>query len=91
MNDFTKDELIEIIDYCNWEPPAPGHSDFRQNIWLKLQSMIDNYCEHDNECQHDWEVGFGSIHSPVTYCKKCYCQKTALPNDIFRTVMGVNK
>lgn len=46
MNDFTKEELIEIIEYCNWKPPAPGHSDFRQNIWRKLEVLIDNYCDH---------------------------------------------
>lgn len=49
MNDFTKEELIEIKEYCNWEPPAPGHSDFRQNIWRKLEALIDNYCEHLND------------------------------------------
>jgi hypothetical protein len=43
MNDFTKDELIEIAEYCNWEPLSLGHSDFRKNLWLKLQYMIDNY------------------------------------------------
>lgn len=48
MNDFTKEELIEMRDYCNWEYPSIGHSDFRQNLWLKLQSLINNYCEHKN-------------------------------------------
>jgi hypothetical protein len=45
MNDFTKEELIEIAEYCNWEPHDTGHSDFRRNLRMKLQSMIDNYSE----------------------------------------------
>lgn len=39
MNDFTIDELIELRDYCNWKPPALGMSQFRENLWLKLDSI----------------------------------------------------
>lgn len=48
MNDFTKEELIEIVDYLNWEPDSVGFSDFRKHIYKKIQSMIDNYCEPKN-------------------------------------------
>ena len=58
MNDFTKDELLEIYGllehhYCDPEKcfnPNP-------KLLLKIESMIDNYC------QHEWVN--------ATYCTKC--------------------
>ena len=38
MNDFTKAELETIKYWCQLEP----------NITKKIQSMIDNYCEHEH-------------------------------------------
>ena len=49
MNDFTKEELIML------KRLALQHvNQFRQNsdcieLMSKIQSMIDGYCEHDNE------------------------------------------
>jgi uncharacterized protein with PIN domain len=40
MNDFTKEELYDlqsVCDVCN------------NPLMLKIQSMIDNYCEHKNK------------------------------------------
>jgi hypothetical protein len=49
MNEeFTKEELTQIRDCCNWELVGLGMSDFNQNLWLKINRMIDNYCEHRN-------------------------------------------
>ena len=63
MNDFTREELIEILDYCDaWKPPGLGMSNFRMNTWTKIQSMIDNYCEHDGEIGKDY---------PAEKCMKC--------------------
>lgn len=42
MNDFTKEELIEIAEYCNWASDDTGHSDFRRNLRVKIETMIDN-------------------------------------------------
>lgn len=50
MNDFTKEELADLKDYINY---AVSHSygptaDKVDKIYNKIQSMIDNYCEHEN-------------------------------------------
>lgn len=44
MNDFTKEELIDIYDaLMNTEIPI------FENLPSKVQSMIDNYCEHEKD------------------------------------------
>ena len=62
MNDFTKHELEMIVE---------GMDDFYRTssvvkqLMTKIQSMIDNYCEHE------WELTFsGSIITGI-YCQKC--------------------
>lgn len=45
MNDFTKDELKEMSLNLSWCIDAFGHSEFQSDLYNKLQSMIDNYCE----------------------------------------------
>ena len=42
MNDFTKEEL-QII----WNESSPCVSQEMRPILEKIQSMIDNYCEHE--------------------------------------------
>ena len=50
MNDFTKDELniiyLDMTIYAKRNTPplkeSPSHLDLRN----KIQSMIDNYCDH---------------------------------------------
>jgi hypothetical protein len=55
MNDFTKEELTTIIDAFNFIHGAAawrtteGWDDELQD---KIQSMIDNYCEHDHKVQY---------------------------------------
>jgi len=45
MNDFTKEELIDLIYACN---VADSHDmENRYVVINKLQSMIDNYCKHE--------------------------------------------
>ena len=62
MNDFTKEELIMLkrltLQHVN---------QFRQNsdcieLMSKIQSMIDNYCEHDSAI---------NIGEAPMICKKC--------------------
>lgn len=59
MNDFTKEEL-QII-YANSNPCV---SDEMRPILDKIQSMIDNYCEHE------WAYYFSCDGSDVK-CMKC--------------------
>lgn len=60
MNDFTKEELENILN-GNVELYPHTHIDLRN----KIQSMIDNHCEHE------WELCFsGSIIRGI-YCNKC--------------------
>ena len=95
MNDFTKEEFSLLKNGIGYlSDRLHLHDKYIETcnlLEIKLQSMIENYCEHDNNCEHDWGVGFGSIHSPVSYCKKCLCQKLMVPHDIFNKMMEVNK
>ena len=64
MNDFTKEELEELHYLANYyiEMNITVHDEATQ-MRDKLQSMIDNYCEHsDSEPNHNYEV---------EQCKKC--------------------
>jgi hypothetical protein len=47
MNDFTKEELKIMRRYLQKEQPTPPESDI--NLLCKIQSLIENYCEHE-EC-----------------------------------------
>jgi hypothetical protein len=49
MNDFTKEELETIVDAFNHIYGAPEWrttSGWDDELQAKIQSMIDNYCEH---------------------------------------------
>jgi hypothetical protein len=62
MNDFTKEELEEILKYVSHPIWTNSH-----NLTSKIQSMIDNYCEHTPSDAHyeqfRWQL-----------CKKCGAQ-----------------
>lgn len=51
MNDFTKEELYSLLDFVT---PEEGfwykNPDIAYELMDKIQSMIDNYCEHKNKC-----------------------------------------
>lgn len=64
MNDFTKEELKKIhglLVFCCDEPFREPNSTFE--LRDKIQSMIDNYCEH--------EYGEKSVELHVKQCCKC--------------------
>lgn len=54
MNEFTKNQLIEIFALL-------GEECSRFEIYRKIQSMIENYWEHKEECHHYLEA------QPVEY------------------------
>ncbi len=69
MNDFTKEDL-EFIKLCVREhyknnTTTKGYDYIKEwENWLpRLQSMIDNYCEHD------WRKGVHLFND--IYCTKC--------------------
>lgn len=49
MNDFTKEELINIDEIMAWHGSTPPDFiyDTCENLRAKIQSMIDNFCEHN--------------------------------------------
>ena len=63
MNDFTKEELEELLDNIDQSLITVGEQ--AEIILSKLQSMIDNYCEHEIEVDY----------SPYGLCKKCGVKK----------------
>jgi len=50
MNDFTKEEFKSLrwgIEYVRERTNNRG--DAMRGLLTKIQSLIDNYCEHENE------------------------------------------
>ena len=45
MNDFTKEQLRWLITLC--DNNNSGFIKFNHPLYVKLQSLIDNYCEHE--------------------------------------------
>lgn len=63
MNDFTKEELINlhgVLDSCIKSYCEP---DFIYSLRYKIQSLIDNYCEH--QLQND------GLKGDIEFCVKC--------------------
>jgi hypothetical protein len=63
MNDFTKEELIELLDICKAayvygeiNPQTPSR------VKQKIQTMINNYCEHGGKIGKDY---------PAEKCMQC--------------------
>lgn len=47
MNDFTKEELLQLLSDMDYVKSYYGEEGINQELEDKLISMIDNYCEHD--------------------------------------------
>ncbi len=54
MNYFTKEDLEIIRFYLQKEMPTPPESHI--NLLLKIQSMIERYCEHDKRIKNLQEL-----------------------------------
>ena len=64
MNDFTKNDLVQI--YTAVMHLMDNHCDYRDSnhqLQKKLQSRIDNYCEH--------EYSTGCMECGAFECNKC--------------------
>jgi len=74
MNDFTREELKNLHYYTHiyhhiTEIILP------ESFLDKIQSMIDNYCEHE------WENNCCPCEIGNTICKKCEISLEDLTND----------
>lgn len=66
MNDFTKEELENLREACNFFPrDSFYHGEHVTDLRDKLRSMIDNYCEHE------WENTCCACNFDRIYCHKC--------------------
>lgn len=77
MNDFTKDELqIILLDMDTYirQNKILKESPIHKELRLKIQSMIENYCE--DGCQHDWiKCFYGDEKIPINLCSLCNIRK----------------
>ena len=64
-NEFTLEELKLIQDNLHWNDCADKNQQLLK-LNNKLQSMIDNYCDHE------WEQTY--IEVEMEYCNKCGIQ-----------------
>lgn len=67
MNDFTKEDLEDMRTWgeCFTEFGNSGVDKFQRHILDKIQSMIDNYCEHE------WNNPCCGCPASSRYCTKC--------------------
>ncbi len=62
MNDFTKEELIDLnVIISVWHAKYIEDKEIGK-LSEKIQTMIDNYCDHDGEIGKDY---------PAEKCMKC--------------------
>ena len=66
MNDFTKDELNIWQEHLLWCLEVHCLPPEMYELAKKIQSMIDNYCEHLNEDR----IFYGDV--AVGECKECH-------------------
>lgn len=67
MNEFTKEELKELfIMTIHIKRDYPGKEKTANDIKLKLQSLIDNYCESKQEINIDKSIKEEGIDTPLS-------------------------
>ncbi len=59
MNDFTKDELQTFLEWLHHARDSARWDNYHEepNLVSKLQSKIDNSCEHDNLENLEEQIG----------------------------------
>lgn len=73
LNDFTKEELKYLFQLAQYQSAENSN----EQLITKIESMIDNYCEHDSG------TAIGTFCYPLIHCNKC--SRNIRDND------GVNK
>lgn len=67
MNDFTKEELRILSEYLDYPiEEIAGCESNRLQLSLKIQSKIDNYCEHQDRVSSSDDEGH-----MVVQCGRC--------------------
>ena len=69
MNDFTKEELEFIALSIDSITLEDNETELHNNLFHKIQSMIDNYCEHE------WVVETKEFDIKNAKCRKCGVNK----------------
>ncbi len=72
MNDFTKEELEDLFDNTtvainSYTGCDSGWKKENRALILKIQSLIDNYCEHT----HIWNRLTMLSEKDYDFCEKC--------------------
>lgn len=79
MNDFTREELILIkngIQYLSDRTSlSDGYLEKCNDVENKIQSMIDNYCDHEIMIEYTLHTHLNDLfegkEDKVFLCKKC--------------------
>lgn len=73
MNDFTKEELEDIMNWADVYTEFGNAWSYKQYKPLidKLQLMIDNYCEHESDGVV-WKGNSDNDMPDEFRCKKCF-------------------
>lgn len=74
MNNFTKEELegiLEALQIIDSDPSIRPKMYWEDNLKDKIQSMIDNYCEHEYENNFGIDSRSRLEKSKNPMCKKC--------------------
>jgi hypothetical protein len=65
MNDFTRDELNVLLKCARLTEIDFGNCADIDNVIYKIQSMIDNYCNHE------WDAAYAGPQGNHFKCHKC--------------------
>lgn len=65
MNDFTKEELTVLQQAFKGSCKAFANDKFDAALEIKIQSMVDSYCDHE------WENICCQCTLDKIYCHKC--------------------
>ncbi len=71
MNDFTKEELEDLI-FCVKDHTGYQDDSIHVNLIKKIQFLIDNY---KAPCEHQWK----EFTSLVNHCKLCSLYELVTP------------
>jgi len=68
MNDFTKEELKSLCEWYN-NSDTREYEEKTRTLYKKIQSLIDNYCEHEFYLQGCSESAFVSLDDLIVKLK----------------------